>query len=114
MQTQSYTTLSRLENLNPVCFIYYSLSVLFLQRAGGMEKPKCVTTFPLFTLLPPSYLHLPSFMAKGSISTVFVFFCCREMAGNAVPEEWEGALDVSYKLGPGLTNGRSVLVMVSH
>lgn len=38
----------------------------------------------------------------------------REMEGDDVPDEWKGSLDVPYKLGPGLANGRKIQLDVNN
>jgi hypothetical protein len=34
------------------------------------------------------------------------------MSGDAVPDDWQGGLNVTYRFGPGLNDGQTVRVVV--
>ncbi|XP_032228690.2 glutamate carboxypeptidase 2 [Nematostella vectensis] len=65
---------------------------------GMYRRPYSQSELPAIPAHPMSYGDAVHFLSK--------------MAGSAVPKEWRGSLDISYNLGPGLTNNMRVKLEV--
>uniref|UniRef100_A0A914CA24 PA domain-containing protein n=1 Tax=Acrobeloides nanus TaxID=290746 RepID=A0A914CA24_9BILA len=75
---------------DPLSPIYPSKPDLYPRRT--IEDAKKLAILPSIPVLPISYSD--------------AYEILKLMKGNIVPQEWQGGINVTYKLGPGLTNGK--------
>ena len=39
-------------------------------------------------------------------SVYYLSVVCRHMDGEEAPEDWQGAMDITYRIGPGFANDK--------